>query len=93
MTELQNAQVVPLVRVAVYGEEDFQVSWGELDEYNRFDPATISDDEMISLVAEHMDTTPQGLNELVYGNNDGGNLKVSRPETGNIVIRPETRLG
>lgn len=94
MTELteQNVMVGPQVRVAIYGEEDWQFAFSELDEYGEHDPASISDEAMIQLVANYRDITIEELHSAVLGDNQG-TLVVSRPTTGNITIRPETKLG
>lgn len=94
MTDQNELEVVaaPLVRVAIANEDDYVVPFSDVDEYGNYDPATINDNDMIQITAQHMDLTVEELAERVYGGR-AGNLKVSRPETGNIVIRPETRLG
>jgi hypothetical protein len=94
MTELtdQNVVVGPQVRVAIYGEEDWVFAYSELDEYNEHDPASISDEAVIQLVANYRDITTEELQQAVLGDNRG-ELVVSRPSTGNITIRPETKLG
>lgn len=91
MTEM-NVVVGPMVRVAVYGEEDWQFAFSELDEYNQHDPSNISDEDMINLVANYRDITVEELRSAVMGDN-AGEIVVSRPTTGNITIRPETKLG
>ena len=88
-------QVTPMVRVSLFGEDDFEIAFAELNAtvQNQHDPATISDEEMIELVANFMDITPVELGGRVYGEGNSGDLKVSRPSTGNINIRPATTLG
>lgn len=92
MTELE-LNVAPLIIVPVRDEEDRQFTWGEINQYGEYDIATIKDDDLIQLTAEHMDMTVEDLTHLVYGEGHQGRLKVATPETGNKVISPETRLG
>lgn len=94
MTNLtdQNVVVGPMVRVAIAGEEDWEFAFSELDEYNRHDPASISDEDVIQLVANYKDISVDDLRTAINGNHSG-DVVVSRPATGNIVLRPETKLG
>ena len=97
MTE-QNEQELevmetPLIAVAIANEDDTVLSFPRLAENTSFEAATISDEDLIGLVANWMDTTPDELERRVYGNERGGKLVVSRPNTGNIVVRPATVLG
>ncbi len=95
MTNDLEVQVTPMVRVSLFGEEDFLIAFTELNATveNQHDPATISDNELIELVANFMDITPVALQERVYGDGNSGDLKVSRSSTGNINIRVATTLG
>ncbi len=104
MTEEQNVLVVtPLVRVALHGENDLEIPFNDLlaNAHEDHDPATISDIDLIALVETHMDIGGGELVQRVYGevNPRGGyddeevGLVVSRPATGNIMIRPQTKLG
>lgn len=87
--------VGPLVRVALHGEDDFEIAFSQLNEdaNTTFDPASVSDPDVLDLVSTHMDISVEELANRVYGGGGSGKLVVSRPETGNIMIRPETVLG
>ncbi len=89
--------VGPLVRVALHGEDDFEVAFSELNEaaHTDHDPASVSDVDVIELIATHMDISADVLAQRVYGTENARveKLVVSRPNTGNIMIRPETVLG
>lgn len=93
-TERTEVLVGPLVRVALHGEDDLEIAFSELNEaaHTDHDPASVADADVIDLVATHMDISVDELARRVYGR-DGGKLVVGRPETGNIMIRPETVLG
>ena len=103
MNDNVNVVVTPLVRVALHGENDLEVPFNDLLEnaHEDHDPATISDINLIALVETHMDIAGGELVQRVYGevNPRGGyddeevGLVVSRPATGNIMIRPQTKLG
>lgn len=96
MTEANEAEVLvgPLVRVALHGEDDFEIAFSQLNEDANadHDPASVSDFDVLELVATHMDIDQNELARRVYGGSVG-KLVVSRPDTGNIMIRPETVLG
>jgi len=47
------------------------------------DPATISDPDLLALVANHLDRDVTSF----------GSMKVDRPETGNILVRPTPSFG
>lgn len=94
MTEELNVQVsAPIIRVALYGEEDRELNWVDLDEHDEHNPATISDNDLIQLVANYLDMTVDELTETSFAPGSTGKLVASRVETGNITIRPETVLG
>lgn len=96
MTNANDAEVLvgPLVRVALHGEDDFEIAFSQLnqDANTNHDPASVSDPDVLELVATHLDIDQAELARRVYGEG-GGKLVVSRPDTGNIMIRPETVLG
>lgn len=94
-TERTEILVGPLVRVALYGADDLEVAFSELNEvaHTEHDPASVADADVIDLVATHMDVSLDELARRVYGRDSGGKLEVGRPETGNIMVRPETVLG
>lgn len=94
MNDNMEVQVsAPIIRVALHGEEDCELNWVDLDEHDEHNPATISDNDLVQLTANFMDMTEDELTVAVYGREDGGKLRVSRAETGNVTIRPETVLG
>lgn len=85
-----------IVRVAIFEEEDYEVLFSDIVEASETDEdiATISDFDIIALVARHMDITVEELNVKVYGSgHDGKRMIVSRPQTGRILIHPEMVLG
>jgi hypothetical protein len=87
-------RVDPEIRVTIYGEEDWARPFSEVAQDTTHEPASISDEDMKEMVARFMDISLDELTERVYGQgNRAGKLVVDRPETGNITIRPETRLG
>ncbi len=87
-------QVAPLVRVALHGEDDYEVAFSVLNEdaNTTHDPASVSDPDVIDLVAIHLDIDEVELARRVYGGGEG-KLVVGRPHTGNIIIRGEMVLG
>lgn len=95
MTEEPNIQLsAPTIRVAIYGEEDREINWIDLDETDQHNPATISDDTLLLLVANYLDMgNVDELSRAVYGEEADGKLIASRNETGTITVRPATVLG
>ena len=87
-------QVAPLVRIALHGEDDYEVAFSVLNEdaNTTHDPASVSDPDVLDLVATHLDIDLDELARRVYGGTEG-KLVVGRPQTGNIIIRGETVLG
>ena len=87
-------QVAPLVRIALHGEDDYEVAFSVLNEdaNTMHDPASVSDPDVLDLVATHLDIDLDELARRVYGGTEG-KLVVGRPQTGNIIIRGETVLG
>lgn len=75
---------VPLVQV-VTEEIEQVITWSDLvsdgDPNEVHDPATVADDELIGLVSRYLDR------------GDLGNVVVTRPETGNILIAPKAQYG
>lgn len=94
--EAEDTQVLvgPLVRIALHGEDDYEVAFSQLnqDANTDHDPASVADFDVLELVATHLDIDQDELARKVYGGNVG-KLVVSRPGTGNIMVRPETVLG
>lgn len=95
MTEEQiEIRVDPQVRVTINDDEDWVRNFSEISENTTHEPGSVSDEDVIMMVAHFMDITRAELVERVYGaGGHQGKLIVDRPETGNITIRPETRLG
>jgi hypothetical protein len=95
MTEQNlDIRVDPQIRVTIYNDEDWVRPFSEVAQDTTHEPASISDSDMVAMVARFMDISVEELTERVYGaGNRHGKLVVDRPETGNITIRPETRLG
>ncbi len=94
MTEELEVQVAPLVRIALHGEDDYEVAFSVLNEdaNTTHDPASVSDPDVLDLVATHLDIDLDELARRVYGGTEG-KLVVGRPQTGNIIVRGETVLG
>lgn len=77
------AVVGPLVQVLIEGEAQERVlGFGDLA-IEDDDPATISDADLIARVERYYDMDPGAL----------GGYKVSRPQTGNIVVLNEPVYG
>lgn len=93
MTETE-VLVGPLVRIALHGEDDYEIAFSQLNEDSNssHDPASVSDPDLLDLVATHLDIDLAELARRVYGGGEG-KLVVGRPETGNIIVRGETVLG
>lgn len=94
MTEETEVLVGPLVRIAIHGEDDYEIAFSTLNEdaNTEHDPASVSDPDVLELVATHLDIDQAELARRVYGGTEG-KLVVGRPETGNIIVRGETVLG
>jgi hypothetical protein len=88
----QEVIVTPQVIVTRAGQEDWIRPFVEIAEDTNHDPSSISDPDMIALVARYMDISVDELETLVLGD-ARGELKVGRPQTGHINIRPATVLG
>jgi hypothetical protein len=87
-------RVDPQIRVTIFGDEDWVRPFSEVAHDTTHEPASISDTDMIAMVARFMDISTDELTERIYGTgNRSGKVVVDRPETGNITLRPETRLG
>ncbi len=86
--------VGPLVRIALHGEDDYEVAFSVLNEDANatHDPASVSDPDVIELITTHLDIDEAELVRRIYGGSEG-KLVVGRPQTGNIIIRGETVLG
>lgn len=91
MTDIDST--TSIVRVAIFEDEDYEIVFSDMAEASE-DIATISDFDIIALIADHMKITVEELNAKVYGSgSEGKQLIVSRPEAGNILIHTEMVLG
>lgn len=84
-TYLETARELPVVRFVGRDEGDeHDFSWDELMEGTEYqDPATVSDDDLLRLLARALDRSVDSF----------GDVKINRPETGNILVRPTPRYG
>jgi hypothetical protein len=83
MTELQ-VRVSPQIQVVFADGDEHTFYFSEaVREREDYDPATISDGDLLQLAARHLDRDMDAFSHM----------KVRRPETGNIVIAPQNVFG
>ena len=74
-------RMAPRVRIVLRNEDSIEASFADLQRGD--DPATISDAELLERVANYLDRPVEDL----------GELQVTRPETGNILVSEKPVYG